>query len=193
MNLIVDNILDMIQVGGEMELSEDLSAFSCPKNPEIESFLKKNAIDFAKKKMSITYVVSDETDGEILGYFTLAHKALEIEDVKLTQTVRRKISRFAQKDEEHQSYTVSAFLLAQFGKNYAVDNGKRITGRELMEQVDDVIADIQHRIGGGVMYLDVEERPGLIKFYEDAANYKAFNERFSKADGIKYQQMIRYI
>ena len=50
-------------------------------------------------------------------------------------------------------------MLAQFGKNYGVDKGKRITGIELMEFAMDVLKDIQHRIGGGVVYLDAEDKP----------------------------------
>ncbi|MDY4791170.1 MAG: hypothetical protein SO237_01165, partial [Erysipelotrichaceae bacterium] len=36
-----------------------LQQFSCAKNLEIEKFVKNNAIDFAKKKISITYLVVD--------------------------------------------------------------------------------------------------------------------------------------
>lgn len=36
------------------------SDFSCPKNLEIEHFVRKNAIEFAKRKISITYLIIDE-------------------------------------------------------------------------------------------------------------------------------------
>ena len=192
MNLIVDNILDMIQDGGEAETQEDLSAFSCPRNSEIESFLHEKAIDFAKRKLSITYLVTDASDGAILGYFTLAHKALEISAAALSKTSAKKISRFAEFDQTENSFTVSAFLLAQIGKNYAIDGGQRITGDELIDRANEVMEDIQHRIGGGIIYLDVEEIPSLISFYERTANYRCFNKRVSQSDGIQYQQMIRF-
>ena len=44
MKLIVENILDMIEDVGEDELLQDFESFSSPMNPEIENFLKKNAI-----------------------------------------------------------------------------------------------------------------------------------------------------
>ena len=69
----ISNILDEIE-GGEKELIEELSTFSCPHNPEIETFIKRNAIEFAKRKLSITYLVIDETDGAIDAYFTLTHQ-----------------------------------------------------------------------------------------------------------------------
>jgi hypothetical protein len=40
--------------------------------------------------------------------------------------------QFAKLDEDSNAYTISAFLLAQFGKNYAVENGTRISGTELV-------------------------------------------------------------
>ena len=51
MQVITENILDMIENSGENELSNDLSAFSSPLNPEIEGFIREKAIDFAKRKL----------------------------------------------------------------------------------------------------------------------------------------------
>lgn len=39
------NILDMIGAIGETKLKQCLSDFSCPINPEIEQFVKNNAIE----------------------------------------------------------------------------------------------------------------------------------------------------
>lgn len=71
------NILDMIDAIGEEELQFILSDFSCPKNLEIEHFVRKNAIEFAERKMSITYLVIDEKS-RIVGIFTLIHKAVQL-------------------------------------------------------------------------------------------------------------------
>ena len=46
------NILDMIDAIGEDEVKYILSDFSCPKNVEIEDFVKNKAVDFAKRKIS---------------------------------------------------------------------------------------------------------------------------------------------
>ena len=69
------NILDMIGAIGETELEQRLSNFSCPMNPEIEYFIMDNAIEFARKKLSVTYFVINE-NGKIVAIFTLAHKAI---------------------------------------------------------------------------------------------------------------------
>lgn len=86
------NILDVLEYDGEDNLKNMLSSFSCPQNAEIDSFLKINSLNFARRKLSITYLVFDENDGEILGYFTLAHKAIEIKNDNISNTTRRKLS-----------------------------------------------------------------------------------------------------
>ena len=54
------NILDMIEAIGEKSVNLILSDFSCPKNVEIEAFIRKSAVDFAKRKISVTHSVMDE-------------------------------------------------------------------------------------------------------------------------------------
>lgn len=55
LNPQVINILDVMEYDGEKNLENKLSAFSCPDNAEIDSFLKMNALNFAKRKLSISY------------------------------------------------------------------------------------------------------------------------------------------
>ena len=193
MSYTVLNILDIIEDSGEDNIKEALSAFSCPLNTEIETFARSKAIDFAKRNLSISYIVFDNLDSQIVGYFTLTHKAIDIKGENLSNTSRRKLSNHARYEDDSDTYSTSAFLLAQFGKNYGVDDGKRITGTLLMEFAMDILKDIQHRIGGGVIYLDAEERPELKEFYENRANYKLFGERYSDADNIKYLQYMRFL
>ena len=127
-----------------------------------------------------------------LGYFTLTHKAIEIKNDNISNTTRRKLSSHARLDSDTNSFTVSAFLLAQIGKNYGIDNERRITGDELIGYANDIISDIQHRIGGGVIYLDCEDKQHLKNFYVEKNHYKIFGERFSHSDGIRYLQMVRF-
>ena len=88
------NILDMLGAIGETNLKKCLSDFSCPINLEIEQFVKENALDFAKKKLSVTYFVVNEL-GKIIAVFTLAHKAVEIGNANLSNSKRKKIRRYA--------------------------------------------------------------------------------------------------
>ena len=79
----VFNILDMAEAIGETNLKELLSDFYCPKNEEIQQFVRAKAYDFARKKLSVTYLVVNE-DNYITAIFTLAHKAVEIGNASLS-------------------------------------------------------------------------------------------------------------
>lgn len=200
MKIVVWNILDMMEEYGEGATQELLSVFSCNKerdgefislNPDIEHFIRKNAIQFARQKVSVSYIVGDEEDGAILGFFTLAHKPVEIAADGLSKTTKKTMSRYAQLNAETNSYMVSGFLIAQFGKNYAVDEGKRISGKELMRLANKELADLQHRAGGGMEYLDCEADAKLINFYE-GEGFRLFGERISEHDGKRYLQYMKF-
>ncbi len=191
-NFTTINILDMINAIGEDNVNLILSGFSCPKNAEIENFIKNNAIDFAKRKMSVTYLVMD-SDGKPAAIFSLTHKAINIKDEILSSTLRKKIRRYAQLDEETNTYMVSAFLIAQFGKNYENRKGAPVNGNSLMNSAMDILTAVQHNIGGGVVYLECEDKPKLLSFYQNDNNcFRIFDERFSKVDQTKYIQLLRF-
>lgn len=186
------NILDMIDAIGENEVNRILSDFSCPINNEIENFAKKNAVDFAKRKMSVTHLVLNE-DGDLMAIFTLTHKALELGDKNLSAETRKKIKRYAQLNETTNSYMVSAFLIAQFGKNYANGNNLQVDGDSLMESSMNVLKAVQREVGGGIVYLECENKPKLLSFYQNPRNiFRMFGERYSDIDNTKYIQLLRF-
>lgn len=192
MRLDTKNILDVLERRGEDFLMRVLAAFSCPVNPEIEKFIKERAIDFAKRRLSITYLVTDMDGGEFLGYFTLTHKAILLNGEGFSKTMQRKLTRYSRLDKQTGNYMASAFLLAQFGKNYGIEDGKRISGADLMKLVRDILVDVQRRIGGGIVYLDCEDKAGLIAFYE-REGFNRFDERFSQEDDQKYIQFMGFL
>lgn len=186
------NILDMIDAVGEEHVKRILSDFSCPKNQEIETFIKKSAIDFAKRKLSVTHLVFHEA-GKLAAFFTLTHKAVEISDNGLSSASRKKIQRYAQRDETSNSYMVSAFLIAQFGKNYSMQPDEVPDGNRLMVNSFKILAKVQKDVGGGVVYLECEDKPKLLAFYGNAQNsFRVFGERYSEVDNTKYIQLLRF-
>lgn len=188
----VINILDMLETVGEDELSSILSDFSCPRNPEIEHFIHNNAIEFAKRKMSITHLVFDG-DARLIAYFTLTHKPSSVDGQVLSKTSRKKLEMHARMDESIQAYSVSAYLIAQFGKNYGVDGGHSISGDELMDMAFNVLERVQREIGGGVVFLECEDNPVLLKFYQNDHNrFRLFGERYSEREQVKYLKLLRF-
>ncbi len=196
------NIKDMLADGYEDIVKAVISSFSCTKvrddnsaevlNPDIEVFLNNNAIQFAKMKTAITYFVFDEADSALLGFFTIAHKPLDVPADGISRKIRDKLKRFSAVNEEYGSYSISAFLLAQFSKNYAVENGTRITGKQLMDAARQKMQEVQNLIGGTLAYLDCEPNAELIKFYE-SEGFVLFGERISEKDGKRYLQYLTFI
>ena len=173
------NIRDYLALGndneaGEPMLNRVLSGFSCPKNPDVERFLKESAVEFAKKNQSVTYLVFSVESKELLGYFTLAIKPLTVRGETVSNTTKRKLLRISELDEKSDTYTMSAYLIAQLGKNYAGGRNKEITGKELVELAWTVIEDVQYMLGGMVAFLEAENEEKLLSFYR--------NNRFSQFD-----------
>ena len=191
METYTKNILELLETEGEEQVKSFLQTFSSPINPKIENFIRNRAIDFARRKLAVTYIVTDLDDGQILGYFALTHKAVLIPSKGLNKTSLKKLERFAQLDEASGEYMASAFLIAQFGKNYGIDDGKRITGAQLMDIANDILINIQQQIGGGIVYLDCEDVDKLQQFYINE-KFQLFGERYSKEDEEKYFQYMRF-
>ncbi|MCD8084632.1 MAG: GNAT family acetyltransferase [Clostridiales bacterium] len=192
-------IMDLVGIIGENSVKELLSDFSCEyddglTNAEIEDFLRRNSIEFSKRKMSITYLVMDE-QFRLVGYFTLTHKPIVVtDDVLKSNANRRRMLRYAKFDEELGAYSVSAFLIAQFSKNYNIPHDERVTGEDLMDLTLALIEDIQEQIGGGVVFLECEDHRQLLDFYiRKPHSFFKFGERYSENDGVKYLQMMRFI
>lgn len=193
---IAVNIQDMLKAIGEEELQKLLSDFSSPLNEEVEDFVRNKSIEFAKKKLSITYLVIKRTDrgkNVLAGIFTLAHKAVEVTNTNISNTARRKLARYAKLDEETDRYNVSAFLIAQFGKNSAVPEEWKISGNEIMDLTFEILKHVQYYVGGGVVYLDCEDIDKVLEFYQNNYNrFKRFGERTSESEGKRYLQLLRF-
>ncbi len=173
------NIRDYLALGnddeaGEPMLDRVLSGFSCPKNPDVEHFLKKSSIEFAKKNQSVTYLVFYVETKELLGYFTLALKPLTVRGETVSKTAKRKLLRVSELDNQSDTYTMAAYLIAQLGKNYANGGDKKITGKELVELAWTVIEEAQYLLGGMVTFLEAENEEKLLSFYRE--------NRFSQFD-----------
>ncbi len=117
------------------------------RNDEIEVFLKCKALDFARRKCSITYLVLDE-ETRLLGYFTLAHKNLYVNSEQLSQTRKRRLRTFAGPDDGAGLFNVSAFLIAQLGRNFAIPPETGIQGDVLLHMAMKKLQEAQGIVGG---------------------------------------------
>jgi len=177
---------------GEDELLQILSEFSCPLNPDVERFLKYSSIEFTKKNQSVTYLVFSVADGKLLGYFTLALKPLTVRGETVSNTVKRKLLRVSELDKKSDTYTMSAYLIAQLGKNYSENDGKMITGAELLELAWDKIKATQYMFGGMVTFLEAENEEKLLSFYRNN-RFSQFDTRQTTSDTDESHELVQLL
>ena len=177
---------------GEDELLQILSEFSCPMNPDVERFLKHSSIEFTKKNQSVTYLVFSVADGKLLGYFTLALKPLTVRGETVSNTVKRKLLRVSELDKKSDTYTMSAYLIAQLGKNYSEKDGKMITGAELLGLAWDKIKATQYMFGGMVTFLEAENEEKLLSFYRES-RFSQFDTRQTTSDTDESHELVQLL
>lgn len=161
---------------GENRLYDFLSDFSCPQNPDVEHFLLHNAIEFTKKDQSITYLVLSVDDVSLVGFFSLAVKPISVQTANISKNMAKKLARVSVLDNETQSYTTAAYLIAQLGKNYSLPKNKQISGELLLGFALETISRLKYSIGGVMEFLECEDNDFLLNFYTQQ-HFKLFDRR----------------
>lgn len=176
--LQIYNLSDFIQKRGENAVQTLLSTFQCPLNPSIEHFLHHNAINFSKQGIAITYLVFLETNdnSRLVGYFSLASKIIHFDKSQISNRVQRLVNKFGEYNQSTNTYSISAPLIAQFGKNFAYNQNQLVTGSELLELALSQVKYIQSLIGGRAIYLECDNNPKLLNFYQ-SNGYTIFGTR----------------
>jgi hypothetical protein len=194
------NLKILVEEAGEDFAKQILSSFSCPLNQDVEVFLKLKAIEFAKQGLSQTHLVftSYKQENVLVGYFTLASKYITVKgSKKMSNTLKKRIRKFSVYDSRLKSYCLSAPLIAQVGKNYAENYDSLITGDELLALACNKVAKIQLDLGGRFAYLECEDKPALLDFYEQngfcAFDYRSLDPDETGLDGEYLVQLLKYI
>ena len=181
----------MIEEVGENDVKRVLSNF-ISENEEVENFIRYKAIEFAKRKWSITYLMSDDDTKNILGIFTLTSKAVQVNVSKLlSKKVKRIAKEFSISENDSRRITSTAFLLAQFSKNLKYRD--KTTGEKLLEEALKVLEEVQTKVGGRLLWLECENTNiDALNFYKrEEFGFQQFNTRYDEQSGVKYIQMIR--
>lgn len=200
MNLTIKqiNILDMLEMYGEDSCRKILSTFICPLNIDVADFIHNKAIEFAKQRIAITFLVFRETEkGNVLtGYYTLANKFVAVSADTLSNTLKKRISKFSQYDAVLDRYLISMPLIAQLGRNYS-DTAREypISGNDLLDLACQNIKKVQHIIGGKTTYIECASNPKLHEFYA-THGFVPFGNREREKDELEDSpilvQMLRY-
>lgn len=191
---------EMLEEYGEEKIKNLLSDFYCPLNTDVQEFIIHKAIEFDKQSIAATHLVfaSYQSKPILVGYFSLANKNFHISLNNVSSSLKQRIRRFGEYIPELKLYCISAPLIGQIGKNYRNGCNKLITGAELLKMACDEISAVQLSIGGKFVYLECEDKPKLIDFYE-SYGFREFNKRKLDRDeidtisGSYLVQMLRYL
>ena len=85
---------DLHQEFSFSEVRSILKTFKCEKNPDIELFLHKTALEFELRDKSRTYLWLFPRQGQLVvaGYFTLALDVVELPET-LSKSLKRKLGK----------------------------------------------------------------------------------------------------
>lgn len=193
------NLRDLLAELGEERTSEVLSAFECPLNPDVQSFLREKAILFSKHGYASTYLVFASYQGSavLIGYYALAMKAVVIKGSLLSSQWRGRLRRFAFYDSDLKQFTLSLPLIGQLGKNYAHHYDRLISGDDLLGIACETVREIQLMSSGKMVYLECEDVLPLTSFYERNGFFRFANRNLDGDERDLSQtpylvQMIKY-
>ena len=192
---IIINIRRYLQQGeeGEKLLKQVFSTLSCKKNADVDRFLLQQSIDFTKKNQSVTYIVVSSEHNQIVGYFTITIKPITVNVDRFSNTTKRKIARVSEQNIENGNYSLSAYLIAQIGKNYRDGINDKITGEQLLELAINKIKELQYMAGGMVIFLESENNDKLLHFYECENGFKRFDVKEVKSGTEKEHTLIQLL
>lgn len=193
------NLHDLLAELGEERTSEILSAFECPLNPDVQSFLREKAILFSRHGYASTYLVFASYQGSVvlIGYYALAMKAVVIKGSLLSSQWRGRLRRFAFYDSDLKQFTLSLPLIGQLGKNYAHHYDRLISGDDLLGIACETVREIQLMSSGKMVYLECEDVLPLTSFYERNGFFRFANRNLDGDERDLSQtpylvQMIKY-
>ena len=188
---ISDCMDNKIEGFGEADLKRALATFSSI-DPHVEAFLKNSAEDFARQHKSVTYLVLPADMTELLGYFTLAAKPITLELGKMSKTMERAVKKTGKLDVGLATYTTSAFLVAQLGKNFSPSLKNSISGSDLLDGALYILKGIQRGIGGTIVFLETQNNGKLLSFYQ-GNDFKALGKRTALHKDGTTAELIRMV
>lgn len=184
--LRIDQVLSLIP---EEEFTQMLDEFRCPRNHDIERFLTESALEFTRKKVSITYLVFGDTIDELLGFYSIGLKVIDLDKVNVSKSKLKKVQRLATRDGQADSYFAPAYLIAQLAKNFNSEMNKRLSGGELLGLAAKTIEDAVEIVGGTTVILEASPNEKLLDFYHHN-RFTVFGER-TTGEGDRLVQLLR--
>jgi predicted GNAT family N-acyltransferase len=139
---------ELIKEMGRNELSSLLTRFGCSRNRDSEDFLKNTSFRHDKRDISRTYLVMDEDEQRIIGFFTLALKCLALSEADVGPDVARSMNL---KDG-----VVQANLIGQLART---DDAVPGLGRMMIDEALKAFSRGKEMFGCRMVRLDCKNEP----------------------------------
>lgn len=150
-------------------------------NKDMLSYLLNKAFKFEKEHKSRNFIVEDSETNDILGFFSLSLKVVDISN--LEKTIKKKL--ILKGKSTNNIDAIPVLLIGQFGKNTKV-NG--ITGEELFKEVLKKIEKFRSIVGTQMIFLDSLNNPKVISFYEKFG-FVTYSNLIKDEQNVTYQPM----
>ena len=132
--------------------------FNCEINLDLTKFIHSTAIDFEDRQIARTFVLVNNNENEVVGYFTISMKSLSTNG--MSKTSIKKIDGVS-----NSRVCIHSFLIGQLGisDNYAQDK----LGILLLDDAFTKIEMAHDLVAGRYILVDAVNNEKVIKFYTD--------------------------
>jgi len=155
MNYEIIRLSSLLSDYSEDEVAQRLASFIPAIETSIDLFLKNNAIPMEKRSECRTYITVHSDAGEIMGFFSIGFRCLDVpDDCGLSNSMLKKLNR-------SNEGVAQAYLLGQLSRG----KGFKGFGKTLIDEAIRKIKDAQEIVGCRVIRLDCADE--LIGYYRE--------------------------
>jgi len=151
---------------GESGVQEYLATFECPRNLDVQEFLRRRAIPHEKALKSRTYLVTEAgsipEQPTILAYFSLAIHLMEVQG-SVSKTLQKRLHGLYFPNNTRPR-PLPCFIIGQIGKD--ARHSDRTTGSELLDMARRALLMANDIVGGRFIKIDCEDIPALVDLYQ---------------------------
>ena len=169
-----------------------LKTFKCPQNSDVENFLHRNAIKFELSGLSRTYIWFLENPLKVVAYFTVALKAITLDEATLKAIEEAAGEQFKEILNDllkgfplgERNKQIPVYLIGQLGKAPEVEK----LGGYLLKVALEKIQIASEAVGGKIVVLDVVKKGNfekLIQHYRDLGFRELYEFNYQGAGLIR--------
>lgn len=149
-------LADVLKHNSQNEVERILSTFKCSKDRDLEDFLVKRAVDFERRWIARTYLVTEIDNMKIVAYFSVALKCMYIpQDAPVSNNLKKRMN------VDGRTGVAQSYLIGQISRS---DNSEKGIGSDILDYAVDIIRKAAELVGCRMIRLDCKD--GLVSFYE---------------------------